>query len=134
MNFVDQLLEAAQQRGEFDNLPGAGRPIHLEENPFGKEKQMAYKLLKDNGYTLAFLQERKDLLEKIENLRLQLRRAAERSDQSIGGRLAWRRTAQSFRMRVKKLNEAIQTYNLKAPQTQFHIMTLDADQELRNVE
>lgn len=134
MNFVDQLLEAAQQRGEFDNLPGAGRPIHLEENHFGKEKQMAYKLLKDNGYTLAFLQERKDLLEKIENLRLQLRRAAERSDQSIGGRLAWRRTAQSFRMRVKKLNEAIQTYNLKAPQTQFHIMTLDADQELRNVE
>ncbi len=134
MNFVDQLLEAAQQRGEFDNLPGAGKPIHLEDNPFGKEKQMAYKLLKDNGYTLAFMQERKDLLEKIENLRSQLRRAAERSDHSIGGRLAWRRTAQSFRMRVRKLNDAIQTYNLKAPQHQFHIMTLDADQELRNVE
>lgn len=133
MNFVDELIKNAQQRGEFDNLPGSGKPIKLDDALFGKDTQMAYKLLKDNGHTLGFIQERRQLVEKIEALRVQLKRAAERQDDSIGGRLAWRRTTNSFRLRVQKLNEAIRTYNLKAPQAQFHLMTIDAEQEIENV-
>ena len=38
------------ERGEFDNLPGAGKPLDLDNNPFvPTELRMAYKVLKNAG-------------------------------------------------------------------------------------
>lgn len=133
MNFVDELIQLAQKRGEFDNLPGSGQPIELDNPLYGKETQMAYKMLKDNGYSLAFIEERKALIEKSESLRTQLKKAASRYDDSIGGRLAWRRTTNSFRQRVAKLNQSIRDYNLKAPRTQLQLIPLDAEREIADV-
>ncbi|MGI5911480.1 MAG: DnaJ family domain-containing protein [Syntrophomonadaceae bacterium] len=50
-DLVESQIEKAQKRGDFDNLSGVGKPIHLEENPFQPaELRMAYKILKDNNY------------------------------------------------------------------------------------
>ena len=133
MNFVDELIQHAQKRGEFDNLPGAGKPIEFDDVLYGKDTHMAYKMLKDNGYSLAFIEERKTLIEKTESLRAQLKKAAGRHDDSIGGRLAWRRTTNSFRRRVAKLNQSIRDYNLKAPRPQLQLMPLDADHEIAKI-
>lgn len=38
-------------RGEFDNLPGAGQPLALDEDPLlPEELRLAYRLLKNAGY------------------------------------------------------------------------------------
>lgn len=49
-DYIDEQIQEAQTRGEFDNLPGAGKPLHLDENPFTGDKTLAYSLLKQNGY------------------------------------------------------------------------------------
>jgi DnaJ family protein C protein 28 len=50
-DLVGALLAQAVERGDFDNLEGAGKPLNLEENPLEPaELHMVHKILKDNGY------------------------------------------------------------------------------------
>ncbi len=50
-DLVGTMIAKAMERGEFDNLEGAGKPLNLEENPFEPaELHMVHKILKDNGY------------------------------------------------------------------------------------
>lgn len=69
MNF-DKLVEAAikeaQERGEFDNLPGKGKPIDLSayfEAP--EDMRMAYSILKNAGMNSREV----DLLKEIAELK-----------------------------------------------------------------
>jgi DnaJ homolog subfamily C member 28 len=48
-SMVDEQIRAAAGRGEFDNLPGAGRPLDLSENPFAGDRAAAFNLLKSHG-------------------------------------------------------------------------------------
>jgi hypothetical protein len=55
MWLIDQLVEArvveAAARGEFDDLPGRGRPLALDDDPLvPAELRAAYRLLKNAGY------------------------------------------------------------------------------------
>jgi Domain of unknown function (DUF1992) len=45
-----KLLEAVS-RGEFDDLPGAGRPLDLDDDPLIPEDlRLAYRMLKNAGF------------------------------------------------------------------------------------
>ena len=45
---VEKRIKEAQERGEFDNLPGRGRPIPLEdESHVPEDLRLAYKILKN---------------------------------------------------------------------------------------
>jgi hypothetical protein len=47
---AEQRIADAQQRGEFDNLPGAGKPLVIEDEPFASpEERMVNKILKNAG-------------------------------------------------------------------------------------
>ena len=63
---VEALIKEAQERGEFDNLPGKGRPIDLSEYFAAPEDiRMAQSLLKNAGMTSPEVQ----LLKEIAELR-----------------------------------------------------------------
>jgi hypothetical protein len=47
---VERRIRAAIARGEFDDLPGAGRPLALDDDPLvPQELRVAYRLLKNAG-------------------------------------------------------------------------------------
>ncbi|HHH36258.1 MAG TPA: DUF1992 domain-containing protein [Gammaproteobacteria bacterium] len=55
MWLIDRIAEAriteARERGEFDDLPGEGRPLDLEEDALVPEElRAAYRMLKNAGY------------------------------------------------------------------------------------
>lgn len=55
MLLIDQIAEQriaeARERGEFDDLPGMGRPLQLEDDRLIPEELRAgYRLLKNAGY------------------------------------------------------------------------------------
>ena len=50
LDYIDEQIQQAQARGDFDNLPGTGKPLNLDEPPFTGDKTLAYSLLKQNGY------------------------------------------------------------------------------------
>ena len=48
---AERKIEEAIARGEFDNLPGAGRPLELDDDPLVPEDlRAAYRILKNAGY------------------------------------------------------------------------------------
>jgi hypothetical protein len=45
---VEERILTAQKRGEFENLPGAGKPLPVEDNRLiSEELRLAYKILKN---------------------------------------------------------------------------------------
>jgi len=45
---IEERILKAQKMGEFENLPGAGKPLALEDNRFiSEELRLAYKILKN---------------------------------------------------------------------------------------
>lgn len=48
---AERRIAEAQEEGAFDNLPGAGRPLELEDDSMVPEDlRMAYKVLRNAGY------------------------------------------------------------------------------------
>jgi len=45
---IEQKIREAQMKGEFDNLPGKGEPVKIEDDSYVPEDlRMAYKILKN---------------------------------------------------------------------------------------
>jgi hypothetical protein len=73
MNVLAELAERAireaQERGEFDDLNGQGRPLPEANDPFMPETlRMAYKMLKNAGYVPREIQEQREIRSLIECL------------------------------------------------------------------
>lgn len=48
---IEQRIAEAARRGEFDNLPGCGRPLVLDDDRLiPEELRVAYRILKNAGY------------------------------------------------------------------------------------
>ncbi len=74
MNLLDAIAEAriqeAIERGELRNLPGAGKPLQLDDDSaVPEELRTAYRLLKNAGYLPPELQLRQEVHEAEQLLR-----------------------------------------------------------------
>ena len=50
-SIVEQRIREAIERGEFEQLPGAGQPLQLDDEPLIPEDlRVAYRILKNAGY------------------------------------------------------------------------------------
>ena len=59
---AERRIEEAQAQGVFDNLPGRGRPLQLEDmSHVPEDLRMAYKILSNAGCLPPELAERKEL-------------------------------------------------------------------------
>ena len=96
---AERKIREAMEEGAFDNLDGAGQPLNLEENPFEDPSlRMAHRLLKNNGFAPAWIEESKEIEAELARLR-----AEGASDE-----------------RVAALNRRIVAFNLKAPAPSLH--------------
>ncbi len=60
---AEEKIRAAMERGEFDNLPGRGKPLILDDDaPVPEENRLAYKVLKNAGCIPPELEMRKEAL------------------------------------------------------------------------
>ena len=58
-----KILEAIE-RGELDDLPGAGRPLELDDDaPVPEDLRLAYRILKNAGYVPAEVAALNDIAE-----------------------------------------------------------------------
>jgi DnaJ family protein C protein 28 len=133
---IDRLIRESMDRGEFDNLPGAGQPIDLTENPYEQpELRTVHRLLRNAGFAPAWIEERKDIDGELQRAYLTVGRAkklyCKTPDDSANP--DWLRAMKEFRERVDELNQRIRFYNLKAPSAQLQRNLIDADQLLRKL-
>jgi hypothetical protein len=70
---IEKQIREAQERGDFDNLPGRGKPLHVES--WDDEWALAYHVLKQAGETLPWIALGKEIELGQERLRKMLRDA-----------------------------------------------------------
>lgn len=69
---IEQKIQEAIRNGEFDDLEGAGQPLHLvDESDIPPESRLAYRILKNSGYLPEEMQIRKDI-KSLEQMLLDL--------------------------------------------------------------
>jgi hypothetical protein len=75
---VEERIQKAIRRGDFDDLPGAGKPLDLDDDPLvPPEVRIAHRILKNAGFVPREVLERRELAD-LEAALAGLEDAAER--------------------------------------------------------
>jgi hypothetical protein len=73
---TDRMIREAQKRGEFENLPGAGKPIVLDENVFAGDMDSAYRVARNANAAPLWITLDKEVSDDLEALASLLERTA----------------------------------------------------------
>jgi len=125
---IEEIIQKAMQEGAFDNLPGKGQPLDLDDNPhLDPEWQLAYHLLKENGYAPEFIEKRQVIELELAEARAALARSwAWRAQALDEGKpfdwveAEWTRAKETFEEQVGGINKKIRDYNLSIPRPAFY--------------
>ena len=136
-SLIDKKIREGMEQGEFDNLPGKGKPVDTSENPFeDPEMRLAHRVLRNAGFAPSWIEERKEIDAEFEIARNQLLRVwtvlqnARGTDNERGAAIRWEKALISFRDQAVELNRRIATWNLKVPAAGFQRKTIDAEREI----
>ncbi len=144
-SLIDELIKEAMEQGKFDNLPGRGKPLKLDEDHhIPVEQRLANKLLKDNDLAPDWIEEGRELREAREHMIARLRREARRYQHALEQAantpspeltrqaliLSWDAQQATLHDEVEKLNRRILGYNLKVPRGIPHLHLIDAKKAL----
>ena len=68
--WAERHIAEAQAKGEFDNLPGSGEPLILDDDSHvPPELRAGYRLLKNAGYLPPELEQRKEAIQLMDILK-----------------------------------------------------------------
>ncbi|MBS5157201.1 DUF1992 domain-containing protein [Escherichia ruysiae] len=68
--WAERHISEAQAKGEFDNLPGSGEPLILDDDSHvPPELRAGYRLLKNAGYLPPELEQRKEAIQLLDILK-----------------------------------------------------------------
>ena len=128
---VNKQIEEAMERGEFSNLPGEGKPLKLDTNPFlTPQARMTNRLLKENGFVPRWVELKKEIRQEkaqLERLLTNLKARRERLAALIRQRPERHRTIcrsfeqerargiEQYSEKLENLNQKIQRANLLMP-------------------
>jgi hypothetical protein len=134
MNSIEEQIREAIAAGKFSNLRGKGKPLPLEEDPYeDPDWRLAYHLLRENGYSLPWIETRREIEAELDACRQALRRAwqrwksARRDDE-------WNAARSAFIEQVESLNQRILTLNLQLPNPTLQLPRINLAQELEPLE
>jgi len=65
---VDRAINDAVEQGAFDDLPGAGKPLDLQGNPFNPEWDSAFRTLKNAGMAPPWIEADKEVRAAVAEL------------------------------------------------------------------
>lgn len=120
---IDKQIRESIERGDFDHLPGEGKPLDLSRDPnVPQDWELAFRLLRDAGFAPDWIETRRQVEFERANLYAPLERFSENPPKDPPERQ--RRAAllaDEFRARATELNRLIDLYNLKAPTAQVHL-------------
>jgi DnaJ homolog subfamily C member 28 len=144
-DLIEEQLEEARARGDFDNLEGKGQPLQLDDNPHAGDKALAYSLLKNNNLAPPEIERGKEIdaeLRRAEELLAVLRRrrdalTPQRGTASASDRHAYnlvRDTTESrYEEALRGINSKILSLNIVAPAA-LHRRRVDLDAKMQAFE
>ncbi|HEX7587862.1 MAG TPA: DUF1992 domain-containing protein [Anaerolineae bacterium] len=136
-NPIEKQIREAIERGDFDHLPGTGKPLDLGENPYTPaDWRLAFKVLQDAGMAPDWIELDKEIRRELQALDAWSRRQVQ-VQRAQSGRMstvptdklilaresladARDRIGVEYRQRILELNRLIDLFNLKAPRSDLH--------------
>jgi len=128
-SLIEQRIAQAQEDGLFDHLPGAGKPLKLDDDALvPAEDRAGYRLLKSNGFAPPWVEALRDIAEQRAQLDEWVGQANRRWPRlEAAGRAALR---VAYRRKLDDLQRLILTFNLKTPPGVEQIELLRLPEEL----
>lgn len=138
---IEEHIRRAIEEGQFDNLPGKGKPLRLDENAHeDSEWRMANHILRNGGFTLPWIEKQREIEALLETARAALGRAWVRHQSLTDERrnssteeLVWRQALTKFREQIEAVNKQIFTYNLQTPHDRFQRRLLNPEAEIEKI-
>ena len=141
---VERKILKAQEEGEFDNLPGSGKPVALDENPFEPlEMRMAYKILKDSGYAPYWIELGKEIDDDFLRLEADVetfKKYVRIHNRNKHNKLAWQRFEHrckrfydESRQQLEKIHNKIIDFNLICPVFNVHRANITIETEMERI-
>jgi DnaJ family protein C protein 28 len=135
---IEEIIRRAMEEGEFDDLPGKGKPLQLDNNPHqDPEWRAAHNILKSSGFSLPWIEALREIEDQLQEARTALSRSwrwylAELAGENEPGQIAneWNRSVKSFHEQISAINEEIRSYNLQVPNERFQLQPLNVEQEI----
>lgn len=139
-DLVGQRIAQAMKDGEFDNLPGKGKPQKLDKNPYAGDNHLAFDIMQNNDVVPAWINSRKEIQGRISALRANIRAQVERhrctsshtaSDpESVMAKAMWANVVQEWEIEVAALNKQIDSINLAQPASATELLKVRLDEEV----
>ncbi len=141
---VEEQIRKARERGDFDNLPGEGKPLDLSENAYEPaDMRMANRILKNNDFTPFWIQLGKDidadtsrLWKEVENFERYTLQFINEKHVAITIKGFEKKKALFYdekRREVEKIKKKIINYNLHCPTFRLGRANIDVDEEMDKV-
>ncbi len=140
MSNIEDHIRRAMEEGKFDDLPGKGKPLKLEDDALtDPEWRLAHHMLRSSGFTLPWIERRQEIERRMES------RGA--GSEALAGRGARKRFPAGMRIiPISRLNgerqsiyswsgcgainQEIRSYNLEVPSERFQLRPVDSQREL----
>ena len=142
-SLVEEMIQEGLEKGLFDELKGAGRPLNLTSNPYEEEHKLAHELLKENKMRPAWMSQRTHVFEACQNLRKNIARNwakyerayrfAQAESQKGPLRANWNDLCKEWGNEIVKLNKQIDDYNLRRPVLNLELFKLNLERELARI-
>ncbi len=139
--WVERRLREALEAGAFTGLPGEGRPLRFDDDPYTPDAwKLAYRILKDNNLAPEWIEQGKHLDAWRERLLDRISRAI-RDRQAVRARggsperaeLAWQVVNKALSREVERYNRELLSYNVKVPAGFPQKLYLDLTREIERL-
>jgi len=131
---VEKTIRQAIEDGKFDNLPGAGKPLKLDQNPHqDPEWRVAHHLLKSGGFSLPWIERLGEITDNLQLARTSLARSWAWFQRDQSNIEDWQAATNLFRQSIQSINQQIRIYNLEVPNHRFQIQLVEIQQEIEQI-
>ena len=137
-DYIGEQIRQAQERGDFDNLSGFGKPLQLDDDLYAGDRYAGYHLLKSNGYAPKEIELAKEIRTEFERARaktmklrhqsrsLRARRVPPFPSEKRAFNLSVEKAIAAYEATLRGLNSKILTLNVMAPPV-MHQPMLDVE-------
>ncbi|GMI79967.1 hypothetical protein like AT5G03560 [Hibiscus trionum] len=114
INVVEQRIWHSMEEGQFENLPGKGKPLNLNTNPHADPAEdTLYRILSKNGCAPEWVELNKEIRGKVSEWRVAFKKAW--TSKCNGDDEKWTERRESLKMQLRDINNKVFRYNLIVP-------------------
>jgi len=102
------------EEGQFENLPGKGKPLKLDTNPHADPAEdTLYRILSKNGCAPEWVELNKEIRSKISEWRMSLKKAW--ATKCGGDHSEWVESSENLKLQLREINDKVRSSAIMFP-------------------